>query len=86
MSTREKLYNMLENLSEEQLEGLFQFLSNFVSVNNLNKNSDTDELDELMGIFHDAADTSKIALEKTAWENAAFEKHLTILEENDENS
>jgi len=83
MSTREKLYNMLENLSEEQLEGLFQFLSNFVSVN---KNNDTDELDGLMGIFHDAADTSKIALEKTAWENAAVEKHLTILEENDENS
>ena len=83
MSIREKLYNMLENLSEEQLEGLFQFLSNFVSVN---KNSDTDEIDELMGIFHDAADTSKIALEKTAWESAAVEKHLTILEGNNENS
>ena len=40
MSTREKLYNMLDNLSEEQLEGLFQFLSNFVSVNkNIEKTS-----------------------------------------------
>ena len=42
--------------------------------------NDVDELDKSMGMFHDAADVSKIPLEKEAWATAAAEKHLKSLE------
>ena len=32
MSTREKLFNMLERLTDEELEGLYQFLKNLIPL------------------------------------------------------
>lgn len=75
MSTRDKLYGILDTLTDEQLEGLFQFLSHFVSTKK-NNEKNKDELDELMGVFHDAADPSKRYLEKTAWETNSVDKYL----------
>ena len=81
MSTRDKLYGILDTLDDDQLESLFRFLSNIIPVKNTDREANEDEIDKLMGIFHDAADPNKIPFEKTAWETAAAEKHLHFLED-----
>lgn len=40
MSTREKLFSMLETLTDEQLEGLCDFISNFIHISD-EPNDDT---------------------------------------------
>ncbi len=32
MSTRDKLFTMLDTLTDEQLEGLYEFLGNFIKI------------------------------------------------------
>ena len=63
MSTRDKLYGILDTLDDDQLESLFRFLSNIIPVKNTDREANEDEIDKLMGIFHDAADPNKIPFE-----------------------
>ena len=78
MSTREKAYYMIDRLNEEQLNALVTFLSGFLPDEQMTKKKSAADL---CGIFHDVADPEKAALEKTAWEQAAIEKHIRISEE-----
>lgn len=84
MSTREWAYNMIEELTEEEFNALMAI------VKVMHKNSQKkpkSNISSLKGILHEYADPSKIPLEKTAWAEAATEKHLKFLEEmKDENS
>ncbi len=78
MSTREMATKMLDGLNEEQLITVVRFISN---LKQNNQNSVNNEVDALCGIFHDVANPDLIPLEKTAWEQAAVEKHVRFLEE-----
>ncbi len=80
MSTREKAYYMIDRLNEEQLNALVTFLSGFLPDEPITKTKKKSAAD-LCGIFHDVADPEKAALEKTAWEQAAIDKHIRISEE-----
>ena len=80
MRTREWAYRMIDELTDEEFNALMAIVQ-VMHKNSQSVKKNSCELDEIMGIFHDVADTSKVPLEKTAWENAAVEKHLKFLEE-----
>lgn len=77
MSTREIAYQMIDGLDEEQLITVVTFINNLKQE----RQNVGDEVDALCGIFHDVANPDLIPLEKTAWEQAAVEKHIRFLEE-----
>ncbi|MBR1529516.1 MAG: hypothetical protein IJ642_09480 [Oscillospiraceae bacterium] len=84
MSTREIAYSMIDHLDEEQLNALIVILRGMTKEEPPKKKKSAASL---CGIFHDVANPDLIPLEKTAWEQAAVEKHIRFLEEmNSENS
>jgi len=84
MSTREIAYSMIDNLDEEQLNALVVILRGMMKDT---PPKEKKSAASLCGIFHDVANPDLIPLEKTAWEQAAVEKHIRFLEEqNRENS
>ena len=80
MAGRELAYNLIDELTEEQFHAVMVVLQSMHRENHTPEN-ETDKLDSIMGILHEYADPSKIPLEKTAWAEAAAEKHLKFLEE-----
>lgn len=79
MSVKERAYNIIDNLSEEQLKDFIAMFENLYSVSDKNRQA-ADEVDALCGIFHDAANPDLIPLEKTAWEQAAAENERAFRE------
>lgn len=77
MSTKEMLYNIIENMTEEQMQAWLVVLGGTASQ------SSNDDVDALCGILHDAADPNLVQSEKSAWERAAVEKHTKIISEAD---
>lgn len=78
MSTREKVYSMVDRLNEEQLNALFVILGGMLHEE---KPKVKKSAASLRGVFHDAANQELIPMEKGAWEQAAVEKHIRLLEE-----
>ncbi len=78
MSTREMAYSMIDNLDEEQLNALVVILRGMMKEE---PPKEKKSAASLCGIFHDVANPELIPLEKTAWEQAAVEKHIAFLEE-----
>lgn len=79
MSTREWAYSMIEELTEEEFNALMAIVQ--VMHKNSQEKKSKSNIHSLKGILHEYADPSKIPLEKTAWAEAAAEKHLKFLEE-----
>lgn len=87
MSTRERLDSRVSRLTEKQLEVLIAFLDMTFPEEKRQSSNDADEVDELCGIFHDAADPDLIPLEKNAWAEAAAENERKFWEDlNSENT
>lgn len=85
MSTRAWIYNMIDELAEEEFNALAAMVE-ILYKNSQNKKSKR-SISSVKGILHEYADPSKIPLEETAWAEAAAEKHLKFLEEmKDENN
>ena len=73
MSTKEQAYNLLETLTERQLEG---FIMLFSGENNFqDKPTPKNKVNSLKGAFSKYADPDLISLEKEAWANAAADKY-----------
>lgn len=67
MSTRELVHTLVDELSEEQLQGLVLLLQN-------QPRKET-SLEEVQGILSAYANPDLIPLEETAWESAVKEKY-----------
>lgn len=81
MSTREIAYNLIDNMTEEQLKTFFALFGGKQIQDNAEK------VKSVRGIFAKAANPDLIPLEKTAWEQAAAENERTFLESySDENT
>lgn len=70
MSTKEKIYGIIENMSEEQLNALFIILGGIVRP----ENSKTKK--SARGIFSDSANPELIPLEKEAWAESVKERYI----------
>lgn len=68
MSTREIVVSMLDNLTEEQLQGLILFIKNY-------EKKDETTAESVRGILSGYADKNLIDKEKGAWERAVLEKY-----------
>lgn len=81
MSTREIAYNLIDNMTEEQLETFFALFGGKQIQDN------TEKVKSVRGIFAKVANPDLIPLEKTAWEQAAAENERNFLESySDENT
>ena len=78
MSTREKLINLIDGMTDEQMNEVVIFIQ---SRPQQPKKDIRSEVEALKGIFHDVADPAKVPFEREAWANAAVEKHQRFLEE-----
>ena len=82
MSTKELAYSMIDRLNEEQLDALVVILKGLFHEP---KESNSSDVDSVMGILHEYADPSKVPLEKEVWADAAAEHEKEFWEElNDE--
>lgn len=70
MSTKEKIYGIIENLSEEQLNALFIILGGIV------KPETPERKKTARGIFSDSANPELIPLEKDAWAESVKERYV----------
>ncbi|MBQ5563295.1 MAG: hypothetical protein IIT39_07910 [Clostridia bacterium] len=75
MSTRELAHNWIDELNEEDFNTLMAVLKI------IHEHSKNTPQKSVRGAWSFAADPAKRALEKTAWETAAVEKHLKLMEE-----
>ena len=75
MSTREWAYNMIEELTEED----FNTLIGVLKV--MHEHSKRIKKKSVRGAWSFAANPDLVPLEEGAWEKAAVEKHLQILED-----
>ena len=78
MSTIETAYSMMSRLDEEQLNALIVILRGMTKEEMPKPKKSAASL---CGILHEYANPDLIPLEKTAWEQAAVEKHVRFLEE-----
>ncbi len=70
MSTKELLYTMIDELTEQQMQGLIMLLSG-----KENSKSYRDEVSSAMGRLAEYANPDLIPLEKDAWEIAVKAKY-----------
>lgn len=70
MSTKEMLYSIIDNMSEEQMRVWLTVLGGVPHQKNQN------EIEALCGVLHDAANPELISSEKDAWKRAAAEKQM----------
>ncbi len=70
MSTKELLYTMIDELTEQQMQGLIMLLSG-----KENSKSYRDEVSSAMGSLAEYANPDLIPLEKGAWEIAVKAKY-----------
>lgn len=70
MSTKETLYAIIDELNEQQMQGLIMLLSNKVSPT-----SYRDEVYNVMGGLNQYADPALIPLENDAWEKEVKAKY-----------
>ncbi len=75
MSTREQAYNLLETLTDRQLEGFIMLFSGGNSLQEQKKTESENKTSSLKGAFSKYADPALRALEEEAWSNAAAEKY-----------
>jgi len=76
MSTTQMLYDVITEMTEEEKRALLLILRT-----PRQKKQREEDVDAVMGILHNYANPDLIPLEKTAWEQAAVEKHVRFLEE-----
>lgn len=70
MSTKELLYTMIDELTEQQMQGLIMLLSGKSSPQ-----SYRDDVYSVMGSLHEYANPDLIPLEKDAWEMEVKSKY-----------
>lgn len=63
MSARERVYRLINTLDDEKLEALLLLFED----KKTDEFKSNDDIDELMGVFSDCANTNMIPLEKNAW-------------------
>lgn len=80
MSTKEKVYNIIDRMNEEQLNALFVILSGTVQEEKPQANI-RDQVDAVCGILHEYANPDLIPFEKDAWAEAAAEEERRFWEE-----
>ena len=80
MSTKEKVYNIIDRMNEEQLNALFVILSGTVHEEKPQANI-RDQVDAVCGILHEYANPELIPFEKDAWAEAAAEEERQFWEE-----
>ena len=80
MSTKEKVYNIIDRMNEEQLNALFVILSGTVQEEKPQTNI-RDQVDAVCGILHEYANPDLIPFEKDAWAEAAAEEERRFWEE-----
>ena len=81
MSTKEKVYSIIDSMNEEQLNALFVILSGTVHEEKTKANI-VEQVDAVMGILHEYANPDLIPFEnEEAWAEAAVERERRILEE-----
>lgn len=82
MSTLEKTINLLQEMPEQTLESLYDFICSVWTRQNDNSKQlentytpDAKDVDSIIGIAHEYANPELISLEKEAFANAMAEKH-----------
>ena len=73
MSTKERLHLLIDSMTEEQANALFIVLGVSSAADN-----ESDDVDAVRGILHDAANPELIPLEEGAWERAAAERYGNV--------
>ena len=71
MSTKETLYAIINELNEQQMQGLIMLLSNKA----VSPTSYRDEVYNVMGGLNQYADPALVPLEKDAWEKEVKAKY-----------
>ncbi|MCM1579382.1 MAG: hypothetical protein NC078_11350 [Ruminococcus sp.] len=74
MSTRERAYNLIDKLNENQLNAVVDFLNAFFEPIPQNSKKHL-SAESVMGIAGKYANPDLIPFEKEAWANAAAEKY-----------